>query len=306
MSNINSSIYEFIISKVPANQVYIDEPMSKHTTFRVGGNADIFVKISDTDQLRELIKCFKRASVPFFIKGNGSNILVSDRGYQGVVLEIAELFNEITIEGTTVKVCSGALMSTVSKKVMEAGLKGMEFASGIPGTIGGGVVMNAGAYGGELKDIVTEVYVLNEDGEILRLDNKAMEFGYRSSVIKNRSLVVLSVSLSLARGDIAQIKATMDDLTQKRVSKQPLEYPSAGSTFKRPDGYFAGKLIMDTGLRGYTLGGAAVSEKHCGFVINKGQATATDIYELIQEIQDKVKVKFDVNLEPEVIFLGDF
>ena len=306
MSNINSSIYEFIISKVPANQVYIDEPMSKHTTFKVGGNADIFVKISDTDQLRELIKCFKRASIPFFIKGNGSNILVSDRGYQGVVLEIAELFNEITIEGTTVKVSSGALMSTVSKKVMEAGLKGMEFASGIPGTIGGGVVMNAGAYGGELKDIVTEVYVLNEDGEILRLDNKAMEFGYRSSVIKNRSLVVLSVSLSLVRGDIAQIKATMDDLTQKRVSKQPLEYPSAGSTFKRPDGYFAGKLIMDTGLRGYTLGGAAVSEKHCGFVINKGQATATDIYELIQEIQDKVKVKFDVNLEPEVIFLGDF
>lgn len=306
MSNINSSIYEFIISKVPVNQVYIDEPMSKHTTFKVGGNADIFVKISDTDQLRELIKCFKRASIPFFIKGNGSNILVSDRGYQGVVLEIAELFNEITIEGTTVKVSSGALMSTVSKKVMEAGLKGMEFASGIPGTIGGGVVMNAGAYGGELKDIVTEVYVLNEDGEILRLDNKAMEFGYRSSVIKNRSLVVLSVSLSLVRGDIAQIKATMDDLTQKRVSKQPLEYPSAGSTFKRPDGYFAGKLIMDTGLRGYTLGGAAVSEKHCGFVINKGQATATDIYELIQEIQDKVKVKFDVNLEPEVIFLGDF
>ena len=306
MSNINSSIYEFIISKVPANQVYIDEPMSKHTTFKVGGNADIFVKISDTDQLRELIKCFKRASIPFFIKGNGSNILVSDRGYQGVVLEIAELFNEITIEGTTVKVSSGALMSTVSKKVMEAGLKGMEFASGIPGTIGGGVVMNAGAYGGELKDIVTEVYVLNEDGEILRLDNKAMEFGYRSSVIKNRSLVVLSVSLSLVRGDIAQIKATMDDLTQKRISKQPLEYPSAGSTFKRPDGYFAGKLIMDTGLRGYTLGGAAVSEKHCGFVINKGQATATDIYELIQEIQDKVKVKFDVNLEPEVIFLGDF
>lgn len=306
MEGLNPSIYEFIISKVPKEQVFLNEPMSGHTTFRVGGNADAYVKVSNEEQLIELIKCFNRVELPYFVIGNGSNIVVSDRGYRGVIIELSGDFKTVEISGNNIKAYAGALMSMVAKKAMEHGLSGMEFASGIPGTIGGGVVMNAGAYGGELKDIVTKVNVLTKEGEIICLNNQSMEFGYRTSAIKNRAYVVLSVCISLSEGNIDDIKAQMDELNKQRCAKQPLEYPSAGSTFKRPDGYFAGKLIMEAGLRGFTYGGAAVSEKHCGFVINKGNACAADIYEIVLEIQDRVKSKFNVLLEPEIMFLGDF
>lgn len=197
-------------------------------------------------------------------------------------------------------------MSQIARAALENSLTGFEFASGIPGTIGGGVVMNAGAYDGELKDVVTAVTVCDPDGEVYTLDNRDMEFGYRTSAIKKRPFTVLEVTLQLKSGNADEIRSKMSELNERRRDKQPLEYPSAGSTFKRPEGYFAGKLIMDAGLRGFSIGGAAVSDKHCGFVINKGSATAADVYEVIIEVQEKVKEKFDVMLEPEVIFLGTF
>lgn len=306
MEGIRPSIKEYILSKVSKDRVFFDEPMSKHTTFRVGGKADALVKIASEDELSDLIRYFGIVQAPYFVIGNGSNLLVSDKGYRGVVLEISDAYNDIQINGNDICVSSGALMSTIAKKALECELTGLEFASGIPGTIGGGVTMNAGAYDGELKDVVTSVTIIGQDGEKLTLDNKMMEFGYRHSVIKDRPFVVTRVCMSLTKSDKDKIKEKMDDFNQRRRKKQPLSYPSAGSTFKRPEGYFAGKLIMDAGLRGYTLGGAQVSELHCGFIINKGNATASDVYELICEVREKVYARFGVHLEPEVIFLGEF
>lgn len=306
MEGLHPSVYEYIITQVPKEHVLLNEPMMKHTTFRVGGEADALIKIDSVEQLKKLIPYFKKIQLPYFIKGNGSNILVADHGYRGVIIELADCFNEITVDGVKITAKSGALMSSIASKALANGLKGFEFASGIPGTIGGGVVMNAGAYDGEMKDVVTTVKVMNMEGEILTLSNQAMNFGYRTSVIKNREFIVLEVILELKEGDKEEISQRMSELAVARKSKQPLEYPSAGSTFKRPEGYFAGKLIMDAGLRGYTLGGAAVSDKHCGFIINKHNATASDIYEIIHEVREKVRSRFGVTLEPEIIFLGDF
>ena len=277
-----------------------------HTTFRVGGNAGILVRISNREELKKLIPYLNNEGIPFYVKGNGSNILVGDKGYNGVILEIAALMSDIVVEKNKLTAMSGALMSNIAKEALCHNLAGFEFAAGIPGTIGGGVVMNAGAYGGELKDVVTMVEVMTVDGEILTLQNSDMQFGYRSSILKMRPFTVLAVTIELSCDDHESIAAKMNEYMERRREKQPLEYPSAGSTFKRPEGYYAGKLIMDAGMRGYTIGGACVSDKHCGFVINKGNATAADVYEVIQEVEERVKERFDVTLEPEIVFLGTF
>ena len=306
MREPSPAVYDYLNNVLPKEDILLSEPMAKHTTFRVGGPAMVYVKISNEEQLKKIIPYLQMVEQPYFIKGNGSNILVSDKGYDGVILDVSNQFSDISVEGDTITASSGALMSKIAHVAMENSLTGFEFASGIPGTIGGGVVMNAGAYDGEMKDVVTSVKIMDKSGEIFILDNHGMEFGYRTSAIKERDFVVLEVAIKLVKGDREAIASKMEDLALKRKSKQPLEYPSAGSTFKRPKGYFAGKLIMDAGLRGYSIGGAAVSEKHCGFVINKSDALAEDVYEVICEVREKVKARFGVLLEPEIIFLGDF
>lgn len=306
MEKISSATYEFIEACVPKEDILINEPMYKHTTFRVGGEAQCFLRISDFRQLARLIPYFKMIEIPYFILGNGSNLLVGDKGYEGVVLQIGSKMNHVKVEGTHIMAGAGALLSHVAQKALESGLTGLEFASGIPGSLGGGIVMNAGAYDGEMKQVVELVKVMNEQGELMELDSDTMEFGYRTSAIKNRHFIVLESILNLKHGNQDEIRAKMEELSVKRKEKQPLEFASAGSTFKRPEGYFAGKLIMDAGLRGYSVGGARVSEKHCGFIINDGRATAADIAEVIWEVQERVKDRFGVFLETEVVFLGDF
>lgn len=306
MEIINSAVYEYIRRYVDEADILREEPMSSHTTFRVGGEAEVFINIQSTEQLQKLIPYFKEVGIPYYIMGNGSNLLVGDKGYRGVILKLGSRMNGICADGNRLTVQAGALMSQIARTACEHSLTGFEFASGIPGTIGGGVVMNAGAYDGELKQVVSCVRVMNGDGELLELSNADMEFGYRTSVIKKRPFIVVEAELVLAPGSQEEIAAKMEELNGRRRQKQPLEYPSAGSTFKRPEGYFAGKLIMDAGLRGYSVGGACVSEKHCGFVINKNHASAADVAEVIAEVQERVKNKFGVTLETEVIFLGDF
>ena len=306
MKKISSSIIEVISTHVQSEDILCDEPMSKHTTFRVGGQVQCLVRISKMEQLVAIVPYLKLVEVPFFILGNGSNLLVSDKGYEGIILQISDKMNNIIVEDDCLRVQAGALLSQVARHALENELTGFEFASGIPGTIGGGVVMNAGAYDGEMKQVVESVTVMDSHGEILILDNASMEFAYRTSVIKNRPFIVLEVVLRLIKGEREKIASRMEELARSRREKQPLEFASAGSTFKRPEGHFAGKLIMDAGLRGYSIGGACVSEKHCGFVVNTGKATAADVAEVIREVQDQVKEKFGVFLETEVIFLGDF
>jgi len=301
---ISKTVVKALEKFLPAENISIKEPMKKHTTFRIGGEADLFLRMENPHQLKEVQNYLQKLGMPYYILGNGSNLLVSDEGYRGVILEIADKMNTIRVEGNSIIAQAGALMSKIAHVAYEHGLTGFEFAAGIPGTIGGGVVMNAGAYGGELKNVVTTVEVLDQNGDFLSLDNQTMEFGYRTSILKKHPFIVTEVRMELQEGCKDEIKATMDDLAAKRREKQPLEYPSAGSTFKRPEGHFAGKLIMDAGLRGYQVGGAQVSEKHCGFVINKEEATAADVKQLIADVQQEVKKQFDVELEPEVIFLG--
>ena len=303
---MNSSIFDYIKQIVPQENILFDEPMSRHTTFRVGGDAKCLIKINSKEQLVKLIPYLQITGQNYFILGNGSNLLVGDKGYPGIIVKLDSNMGSILVEGDYMRVPAGTLLSKAAAVARDHSLTGMEFASGIPGTVGGGIVMNAGAYGGEMKQIVESVEVMNREGEILVLDNDTMEFGYRTSVIKNRPFIVLETVFKLTPGDQEQITARMEELAQKRREKQPLEYPSAGSTFKRPEGYFAGKLIMDTGLRGFSIGGARVSDKHCGFVINAGNATAADVREVIEEVQQRVKEKFGVVLEREVIYLGDF
>lgn len=303
---MNSSIFDYIKQIVPQENILFDEPMSRHTTFRVGGNAKCLIKISRKEQLIKLVPYLQITGQDYFILGNGSNLLVGDKGYSGIIVKLDSEMGSVLVEGDHMRVPAGTLLSKAATIARDHSLTGMEFASGIPGTIGGGIVMNAGAYGGEMKQIVEAVEVMNREGEILTLDNDTMEFGYRTSVIKNRPFIVLEVLLALQPGKQEEITAQMEELAEKRRAKQPLEYPSAGSTFKRPEGYFAGKLIMDAGLRGFGIGGAKVSDKHCGFVINTGNATAADVREVIEEVQERVKEKFGVRLEREVIYLGEF
>ena len=280
--------------------------MSRHTTFRIGGPADFYLCPHSTNEVQEIVEICKEEKLPYFVLGNGSNLLVSDKGYRGVVIQLWKNFSDITVKDCCIQAKAGALLSKVAAEALEAGLTGMEFASGIPGTIGGAAFMNAGAYGGEMKDIIKSVKVLDTQGEARVLPKEELKMGYRTSIVKEKGYTVLSVELELTRGNQEEIRNTMEDLKERRTSKQPLEMPSAGSTFKRPEGYFAGKLIMDSGLRGFSVGGAQVSEKHCGFVVNKGGATAMDVLNLIREVQRRVKEQFGVDLETEVRFLGEF
>lgn len=303
---LSSTFIENLSRIVPKESIVLNELMSRHTTFRVGGEAACLIKVSDSKELSKIITFLRQTEHDFFVLGNGSNLLVSDKGYDGVVLKLEGEFSEIHVAGTQIISGAGVSLAKAAREAMEEGLTGMEFASGIPGTLGGAVVMNAGAYDGEMKQIVKEVTVMDQEGNILTLDNDTMEFGYRTSAIKNRPFIVLSTVLQLQEGMKEEIKKKMDDFAERRREKQPLEYASAGSTFKRPEGYFAGKLIMDAGLRGFSIGGAKVSDKHCGFIINTGNASATDISELIIEVQERVKEQFGVMLEPEVIRIGQF
>lgn len=291
---------------VGSDNTYLDEPMSRHTTFRIGGPADYYVTPHSKEEIRDVIQACREAQIPYYILGNGSNLLVGDKGYRGVVIQIFKNFSDIQVEGLGIRAKAGALLSRIAKTAMTNGLTGMEFAAGIPGTLGGAVMMNAGAYGGEMKDILKEAVVLTENGEFLTLTAEELELGYRTSVIAKKRYFVLEAKLALKKGASEEIQAIMEDLHGRRVSKQPLEYPSAGSTFKRPAGYFAGKLIMDAGLRGFSVGDAQVSEKHCGFVINKGRATAEDVRNLMDEVIRKVQETSGVTLEPEVKMLGEF
>lgn len=286
--------------------VRFDEPMSRHTTFRVGGPADVYTEPATVGQLAEVLRMCREENVPCCILGNGSNLLVGDKGYRGVVAAMGKAWSEITVEGTLVHAGAGALLSSVAKKALAGALTGLEFAAGIPGTVGGAAVMNAGAYGREMRHVLSSVTVLTTDGEVEELSASRLEMGYRTSCIQSRGYTVLGAAFSLKAGSPEEIRGYMEELARRRREKQPLEYPSAGSTFKRPKGYFAGKLIQDAGLGGFTVGGAQVSEKHCGFVINRGGATARDIITLCGEVQRRVQEQFGVKLEMEVKTLGEF
>ena len=283
-----------------------NEPMKNHTTFRVGGPADIFLTPS-AEELPAVLSVCREEQMPVTVIGNGSNLLVGDQGIRGVVICIGFGMRGIRVDGEKIFLEAGVTLAAAAQQAAKGGLTGLEFASGIPGTFGGAVVMNAGAYGGEMKDVIVSVRVISEDGEILTLSKEELDLSYRHSVIPERGYLVIDGELLLTREkDPDQITERMEELKKKRIEKQPLEYPSAGSTFKRPEGYFAGKLIMDAGLRGFSVGGAAVSEKHCGFVINKGNATAADICALMDEVTRIVKEKYAVTLEPEVKKVGEF
>ena len=303
---MNQKFYEELKNIIPETRIKADEPMKMHTTFRIGGPAKYFLIPETRAEIKAIIECCKNADMPYYILGNGSNLLVSDKGYEGVVIQIFKNMNQITLEGETITAQAGAILSSVANKALEAELTGFEFAAGIPGTLGGACVMNAGAYGGEMKDVLVNVVVLTPDGEFLTIPKDELELGYRTSVIAKKNYIVLEAAIRLTKGDKEAIKGRMDELKIRRTTKQPLEYPSAGSTFKRPEGYFAGKIIQDAGLRGFQVGGAQVSEKHCGFVINKDQATAADVAELMNQVSAKVKERFGVKLEAEVKRLGEF
>lgn len=286
------------------NDIKIDEKLSSYVNFKVGGPADILLIPKSKEKVIKSVEVCKENKIPFYLIGNGSNILVRDGGFRGVVISLKEV-NTIIVDGDKIEAECGAMLKAVSDKAMENSLTGFEFACGIPGTIGGAVFMNAGAYDGEIAHVIESAEIIDEECNIVRLSNKDLDFGYRSSIVMKKGYTVLSAVFKLEKGQVKTIKELVDDLTNKRESKQPLEYPSAGSTFKRPTGYFAGKLIQDAGLKGYSIGGAAVSEKHSGFVINKGNATAKDITDLIKYIQDEVKRQFGVELHPEVRIIGE-
>ena len=303
---MDQKIIERFSNLLGNEKVRINEPMNRHTTFRIGGPADYFLLPSSSEEVKGILEICKEESLQYFILGNGSNLLVSDEGYRGVIIQLYRNYGGLTVEGTEIRAGAGVLLSQIAAAARNESLTGFEFAGGIPGTLGGAVVMNAGAYGGELKDVLKEAVVMDREGNIFTVPVEKLAMGYRTSLVKTAGYLVLEVVISLKKGSQEEIRDTMKDLADRRISKQPLEYPSAGSTFKRPEGYFAGKLIMDAGLRGYQVGGAQVSEKHCGFVINKGNASAADVCRLMADVQAKVQEQFGVTLEPEVKFLGDF
>ena len=300
-------IIERISQFVPKENILEKELMSRHTTFKVGGPCFILVKIDEVSQLKALLPYLVEEKIPYFFLGNGSNLLVSDKGYEGVVITFSKkLAEDVTVDGDKIVAGGGVLLSKVAKCALDESLTGFEFAAGIPGTVGGAMVMNAGAYDGEMKQIVENVEVIDKAGNLRVLSCEEMEFGYRTSILKREPFIVTKTTFKLNKGDKNVIKEKMDDLAARRRDKQPLEFSSAGSTFKRPEGHFAGKLIMDAGLRGYQVGGARVSDKHCGFVVNVGNATATDVHNLMEDVIKKVQEEFQVTLEPEVIRLGEF
>lgn len=291
---------------LPEEDILQQERMEKHTSFRIGGPADVFVMPENTSQIRHVIEACRSCGIPWFVLGNGTNLLVSDRGFRGLVIQIGKKMSQTEVDGERIIAGAGALLSGIALLARNHALTGMEFAGGIPGSLGGAAWMNAGAYGGEMKDILTEVTLLTEDGEEKTVPYKDLLPGYRTTLIQETGDLVTGAVLTLSEGDPEAIRQKMQELQQKRNEKQPLEYPSAGSTFKRPEGYFAGKLISDAGLRGYQVGGARVSDKHAGFVINTGGATAQDVMQLMQDVRDKVYSMSGVELEREVRLLGDF
>ncbi len=299
-------IYLKLCELLGSDNVLRNESMKAHTTFKVGGEAELFLIPKSTEELQEVIKYLNTVNYPYYVMGNGSNVLVKDSGYKGAIIKLKENFSSIETDADNcqVKAEAGATLARIAKAVYEEGMAGFEFAAGIPGTLGGAVTMNAGAYGGEMCDIILEVTVMDKEGNIDVKTKDEMEFGYRHSIVASHELIVLSAIMELKPGQKDEIKEMMDDLAGRRRDKQPLEYPSAGSTFKRPEGYFAGKLIMDAGLRGYRVGGAMVSDKHCGFVVNAGNATATDVLQVISDVKAKVQEQFGVMLEEEVKILG--
>lgn len=300
-------LHEELCGILESENVLKDELMKKHTTFRVGGPADWLVTPTEEEQIREVVNLLRTENVPYYVMGNGSNLLVGDKGYRGVIIQLGKNLSQIRMtEEGVLYAQAGALLSKIAAEALAQSLTGFEFASGIPGTLGGAVMMNAGAYGGEMKHVLKDALALTANGELRVLPVEQMELGYRTSIFAQNGDIVLSAQIRLQEGSPEEIRAYMDELKEKRITKQPLEYPSAGSTFKRPEGYFAGKLIEDTGLRGFQVGGAQVSEKHCGFVINKEQATAADILSLIEQVSDRVEAKFGVRLEPEVKRIGEF
>ena len=302
---MNRDFYNKLAEIVSAEAILENEPMSKHTTFRIGGNADVFVS-PKVSQVADVISLAKEYDIPVTVIGNGSNLLVGDKGIRGLVLSFGKEAEEIQLDGRCMTVSAGTILAKAAAEAAKNSLTGLEFAAGIPGTLGGAIVMNAGAYGGEMKDVIISAKVLNPEGEVKELSAEELDLSYRHSCIPEKGYIVLEACLELTPGDETAIRETMADFKNRRVEKQPLEYPSAGSTFKRPEGYFAGKLIQDADLRGYQVGGAQVSEKHCGFVINAGDATAKDVLQLIEDVKRIVFDKFQVELEPEVKMIGEF
>lgn len=297
-------IYGDIGGLVPETNILTNESMKNHTSFKIGGKADILVMPSSKEQIIELIKYCKGEGIHLFVMGNGSNLLVSDMGIRGVVLKIGGNFSDIVVDGNRLTAETGVLMASLSHRALGESLAGIEFANGIPGTLGGALAMNAGAYGGEMKDVVRNVTAVDLHGNIYVLDDGELEFGYRTSRIQRQELIALEAALELREGDPVIIKETMDELMCRRREKQPLAYPSGGSVFKRPEGHFAGKLIQDAGLKGYQIGGAKVSTKHAGFIINTGNATCADVIHLIEAIQERVYREFGVELSPELRIVG--
>lgn len=304
------TLAEQLETVIGQGQVCENEPMKNHTTFRIGGPADIFVCPKTEEGLIRGLKWCREKKISFYVIGNGSNLLVGDKGFRGVVFQVCKNLDfvetEITPSGICVRAGAGVMLAKLARDVSARGYTGFEFATGIPGTLGGAVTMNAGAYGGEMKQVLVSVRAVNMAGEVLEISLKDLELGYRTSRIQKEALIVLSAVLKFARGDTEAILEQVEELSRQRKEKQPLEYPSAGSTFKRPEGYFAGKLIQDAGLKGYRVGDAMVSEKHSGFVINAGAATASQVWQLMQDVDAIVYEKFQVHLEPEVRLIGEF
>jgi len=322
--------YAELLNIVGKDRVLREEPLRFHTTLRIGGPADFMVKPESDEELAALLQICKKHAVPHFILGNGSNLLVSDAGYRGVVIKLWKSEEAVCVlkrgasgddvqdescateeqtcekDHTVVRIAAGTMLSRAAMAIANLGLQGFAFAAGIPGTLGGAVVMNAGAYGGEIKDCIVSARVMDSDGRITEVSKEELKLAYRTSAVQGTDLIVLDATFAFEPGSKEEILSEIEELNQRRRDKQPLEYPSAGSTFKRPEGYFAGKLIMDAGLAGYHVGDAEISTKHCGFAINRGNATAAEFYQLMQDVTTKVKEAFGVTLEPEVRLLGDF
>ncbi|MEG2783706.1 MAG: UDP-N-acetylmuramate dehydrogenase [Lachnospiraceae bacterium] len=303
---MKEDFYKQLANFMKKEQILLDEPMSKHTTFRVGGPADYFIIPKSIKELQKAVTLSKQYKIPYYIIGNGSNILVSDDGYRGVIIQIYKELDYIEVVGETIYAQAGVLLSKIANEAFAHDLTGVEFAAGIPGTLGGACMMNAGAYGGEMKDVLQDITVLDEKGNVRILQKDELALGYRTSVVAKRGYIVLGATLVLEKGVSEMIRSRMEELRAKRIAKQPLEYPSAGSTFKRPKGHYAGQLIQEAGLCGFQVGGAQVSEKHCGFIINKDQATATDVLQLMNEVVERVRKHSGVTIEPEVKRLGEF
>lgn len=301
----NNLIYQALISFSSPQSVFIDEPMSKHTSFRIGGPADVFVIPQNMEQLKNIYIFCKKENIPVTIMGNGSNLLVRDKGIRGVVIKLFKNMEHYKIDGNIVEAEAGILLSKLANIICKEELEGFEFASGIPGTLGGAIFMNAGAYDGEMSYIVSETTYMDREGKIKTIKGEEHNFSYRKSFFQTLDCVILSSKLQLKKGVKEDIRAKINDYTKRRVSKQPLMYPSAGSVFKRPVGYYAGKLIQDSGLQGYQIGGAQVSEMHCGFIINRGGATAKDVLDLIKHVQKTVNEKFNAFLETEIKIIGE-